>query len=349
MWGDERRGSHQAVRPGDAAARGADLMSGRDGTHPFLRRRRRGGVGGVRVDRGAALRGGACSRRWSWPRESLRRCGVQTVHQFGNVNANNLYMLQGEQAHPHGCSCRLAKVPHRFFNEPMDASAGVAMLSATAYVLPLLLVRRRPELLLGMLYVAGGVGIVAAFDLYRGSGNLDFIRYCLVASPGAYLVTVGLLSDRRGWLKHVIPAVAAVVPGIAAAARTSTSSRSSRTGGNWQWLLRLMGPRDVMVLTGHPSDLWYLELSILPSLAAAAAADPDASDDGGTGGGARFNRAGLRGRAARSRRRYQCIGGGWSVLAEFREAWLPPLAIYRGPGEASAGGPSKSPGYNAAR
>jgi hypothetical protein len=42
------------------------------------------------------------------------------------------------------------------------------------------------------------------------------------------------------------------------------------------------------------------------------------------------------------------VGNG-PPLAEYREAWLPPLAIYRGPAGASSGGPSTAPGYNAPR
>jgi hypothetical protein len=255
--------------------------------------------------------------------------GVQTVRQFGNVNANNLYMLQGEQGTPAWLLMRLAKVPHRFFNEPMDSSAGLAMLSATAYVLPMLLLRRRPELLLGMLYVAGGVGVVAAFDLFRGSGNLDFIRYSLVAAPGAYLVTVGLLSDRRGWIRHVIPAVA-LLSCLVSLPRAYLYFIPIKP--NWRGLALAgatsMGPRDAMVLTGNPSDIWYFELSyyhpapprrllILTRPMTADQAAALASAERICVVGARDPADGI-----------SALVGNGPPLAECREPWLPPLTIY---------------------
>jgi hypothetical protein len=120
---------------------------------------------------------------------------------------------------------------------------------------------------------------------------------------------------------------------------------------NWRGLAMAaansMGPRDAVILTGNPSDIWYLELSyyhpapprrllilthpITPDQAAALA-----SSERLCVVGARNDGDGI-----------SALIGDGPPLAEYREAWLPPLTIYRPRAGASSGGPSTATGYNA--
>ncbi|MGB7159613.1 MAG: glycosyltransferase family 39 protein [Tepidisphaeraceae bacterium] len=188
--------------------------------------------------------------------------GASTVRQFRNVEANNRYMIEGKDGAGARLLQRLATLPHRFFNEPMGSSAAIASLAGVTYLLPLLLLRRRPDLLLGTLYVAGGVGVIVAFDLFRTSGHLQFMRYTLVAAPGAYLLTVGLLADRRGWLRHVVPAVV-VASCLLSLGRAYKYFIPVKV--NWRAPIAaaapLLGPRDALILTGQPNTTWYLAIS----------------------------------------------------------------------------------------
>jgi hypothetical protein len=102
---------------------------------------------------------------------------------------------------------RLLNAPIRFFAEPSFRHPGpLPMIVGLVLVLPLLRVRRIPSLLLPGLWTVTWFGMIAAIDLARSTHQMDFTRYLLGASPAVYLSAAGLLSDRRGWVRHVIPA-----------------------------------------------------------------------------------------------------------------------------------------------
>jgi hypothetical protein len=103
---------------------------------------------------------------------------------------------------------RLLNAPIRFFAEPSFRNPGpLPMVVALVLFLPLLRARRIPSLLLPGLWTVAWFGMIAAIDLARSLHQMDFTRYLLGASPAVYLSVAGLLSDRRGWVRHAIPAV----------------------------------------------------------------------------------------------------------------------------------------------
>ena len=70
-----------------------------------------------------------------------------------------------------------------------------------------LLPRRRSELVLWCVWIAGTLGFVALLDLARGTSHLRFIRYIWLATPAILLIGMLLLNGMPKWLKHGIPAV----------------------------------------------------------------------------------------------------------------------------------------------
>jgi hypothetical protein len=97
--------------------------------------------------------------------------------------------------------------------------------------------------------------MIAVIDLACSMHQMDFTRYLLGASPAVYLSAAGLLSDRRGWARHVIPAAFALY------CVTSLPWTYDAPKPEWRRLGHEFGRRatsDDLVLYYTASDLsWY--------------------------------------------------------------------------------------------
>lgn len=106
-----------------------------------------------------------------------------------------------------GWTYRLLYAPIRFFAEPAFRHPGpLPMVVATLLFLPLLRLRRVPALLLPVLWMWTWFGLIAGLDLARSTRQMEFTRFLLGAAPALYLAIPALLWDRRGWMRHAIPA-----------------------------------------------------------------------------------------------------------------------------------------------
>jgi hypothetical protein len=76
----------------------------------------------------------------------------------------------------------------------------VIAIAAIAYLLPLLMLRRRPYLLLWWLWIGCEVGLVLVIDLRRHSTLLTISRYVVPAAPGLYAILAAPLPGRIGKL-----------------------------------------------------------------------------------------------------------------------------------------------------
>jgi hypothetical protein len=143
----------------------------------------------------------------------------------------------------------------------MQSSETVASVALILLALPLLRLRSCPELLLPTLYLVCGIGLVVLFDLVRTSGHMKFVRYVLVATPGAYLVVAGLLADKRGWIRHVLPAAVLL---SCALSLPRAYSYYSPVKANWRDLMAAAGPHmrpnDAVIIT-YPNPSQYLAMS----------------------------------------------------------------------------------------
>jgi hypothetical protein len=150
----------------------------------------------------------------------------------------------------------------------------VACFGAILFVLPLLLRRRRPELMLWGWWMAGAVAPALLIDLLRKWEQLDLLRYTSLAMPAFYALIAsvvgggggGAFAARRPWLRHVIPAMA-VLSCLISLPRAYEETQNPKP--DYPWLAKNFAehahPGDVLVFH-HASDrgsplLWYLAMS----------------------------------------------------------------------------------------
>jgi hypothetical protein len=140
----------------------------------------------------------------------------------------------------------------RFIAEPMTTSRAVALAGGVAYVLALLLaLRRRNEMLLWSLWLWLTVLPLLALDLARGTQHLEFVRYTLLASPALYAMLATMLADHaKSWMRHVVPALAALACALALPAAYSAWWKP-----DWRALGRAIDahvrPGDLVVFWGY--------------------------------------------------------------------------------------------------
>jgi uncharacterized membrane protein len=147
---------------------------------------------------------------------------------------------------------RFTALPVRFIAEPMTTSRAVALAGGVAYVLaPLLALRRRNEMLLWSLWLWLTVLPLLALDLARGTQHLEFVRYTLLASPALYAMLATMLADHaKSWMRHVVPALAALACALALPAAYSAWWKP-----DWRALGRAIDahvrPGDLVVFWGY--------------------------------------------------------------------------------------------------
>jgi uncharacterized membrane protein len=125
-------------------------------------------------------------------------------------------------------------------------SYGLAFL---VYLLPLLTMRRRPQLFFWWLWAICTIGFVVAVDVMRGSQFAGISRYVILASPGIYLLLSASLDRGVGKLVPLAVLFAAAVFGIA---RWQTGTAYVACTSDLGRLVReKVGARDAVIITGH--------------------------------------------------------------------------------------------------
>ena len=150
-----------------------------------------------------------------------------------------------------------AELPLRYFTESAIRPPWAGAPSAVLYLLPalLLVVRRRRDLLLWWLWLIGYAGFITASDLLRGGRTLELIRYALPASPAAYVLVAGLLSDARSrWIRHAVPALLVI------ACLAALPAAYVRNKADWRGLAQFFASRvsddDVIVVASGDRADW---------------------------------------------------------------------------------------------
>jgi hypothetical protein len=131
--------------------------------------------------------------------------------QLANLTAQNSYWYKDYTPnHGNAVLQRFACLPLRFLAEPLNdqATRSVATVAAVLYVLPWLMVRRRPQLILPATWLLLCTAPIAAMDLARGTNQLFWIKYTLMAAPAVYLILPMMITSRR--LGSLLPAAAAL-------------------------------------------------------------------------------------------------------------------------------------------
>lgn len=160
---------------------------------------------------------------------------------------------------PAGHLWRVAKwvagLPARYFYEPLSGSRTAASCAAVLYVLPFLMARRRPDLLLPGLWLVGTVAVSAGMDLTRCTWQLNVVRYTVVAAPAVYLLVAGLLADQRWLFRPVLPAMAAIACVMAIPMMYGGFQDDLRQMA--QYLDRQVGPDDTIIFAKGDMPAWF--------------------------------------------------------------------------------------------
>jgi hypothetical protein len=111
---------------------------------------------------------------------------------------------------------RAGAIPFRLLQQPLERSEWVAEAGAVLFVIPFLLLRRRPEMLLWGLVLVLPVAFLTGEELIRQTNHLNEIRYLLPSSPAVYAMLATLLIEQRNiLLRWALPALAAIGCAIA--------------------------------------------------------------------------------------------------------------------------------------
>jgi hypothetical protein len=128
--------------------------------------------------------------------------------QRQNVEPNNHWLMDLTEHPKLWTLWRFALAPAMLLNEPLNNMERVAIVGAVLYILPLILWRKRPELLLwGMMLISTPL-VLAALDMARNAKQLEAVRYTLGAAPPMYLLLAAILPERVGKLWMSLPAAA---------------------------------------------------------------------------------------------------------------------------------------------
>jgi len=134
--------------------------------------------------------------------------------QRTGVAVNNSWQIDNVPDHLWSTAQRIAVLPLRLLSETLagrspqtDNYWPIAWIAAVLYVAPLLLLRRRPDLLLWYLIFIIPVCLVAAVDLADDRRQTAIIRYTQMAGPGLYVLIAAAFSEAPARYRHLLPGV----------------------------------------------------------------------------------------------------------------------------------------------
>jgi hypothetical protein len=178
--------------------------------------------------------------------------GPSLWHQRGNFVANLNWSHEGADGSIGRTLLRAAALPVRYLVEPASGDRWIAYGSAVMYVLPALLLRRLPGLLLWWMMLLISVSAVAVADVMRSSWLIELLRYTVVAS-GAMCALLAIIIGSIG------PKLGPIVCALLAAAIGSTLAHTYNFthedyGGIGDYLRPRMTRDDALVIIEAP---WY--------------------------------------------------------------------------------------------
>lgn len=158
---------------------------------------------------------------------------------------------------------RFASLPWRQIAEPPEWSGYLPLVGVVVLLAPvaLALSRKRPEMLLWVLWFAGTVGFVAVLDLTRSTKHLVFLRYTSLAAPAMCIVIAAVAANLGGLVKHIIPAT------LVAIALVASPSAYFAEEPDWRQLGRVLDehavPGEAIVYYRGRYPQWYVEIFYL--------------------------------------------------------------------------------------
>jgi len=121
------------------------------------------------------------------------------LRQVPAIHASGLWRRDEAAGHLLQTLTRAASIPLLHLSLPLPTMTRLIRLGAVLYVLPLLLLRRRGDLLLWCMWAWAAVGQILFFDLWSGQLTAELLRYSMLATPAFIACYAALLCDRRIW------------------------------------------------------------------------------------------------------------------------------------------------------
>jgi len=104
---------------------------------------------------------------------------------------------------------RLAILPMLMLFNPQRTASPIIYASSVVLIIPVLLLRRRPQLLLWIAWFWSTVAAIAAMEQLRTTRHLQFLRYTLLATPALYAMLAEIVPPAPprmfAWLRQLVP------------------------------------------------------------------------------------------------------------------------------------------------
>jgi 4-amino-4-deoxy-L-arabinose transferase-like glycosyltransferase len=175
-------------------------------------------------------------------------CGPSMFRQrLGASGSGTTVFVDEPRGHVLRTFGRAASLPGEFLSPPQIGKEHLGPITAVICILPLFMLRRRPDLLLWTLWAPLCIAPAVAIDLVAGSSSLNHVRYTILASPAVYALLAAVTSQLRiKPLRHALPALA-VLAGAA-----TIGSQTDELRPDWRRLGEVVAgitrPGDVMVV-----------------------------------------------------------------------------------------------------
>jgi hypothetical protein len=188
-------------------------------------------------------------------------------HQRANAEQTSL-RFDRERGRGQRIVERIATTPARYIDDLLDPNPLTTQPSIRAlwlvvpvvivYLLPLLLLRRRPDLLLWIVWLIAALAPIALGDLVRQTGNLQLIRFVLLGAPAAYALIAACLQHAR-W-RMVTGALPACAIGLALLALPQKTRSLKPDYRQLVAQIRSMCTSDdAIIVAGADPGPWYLK------------------------------------------------------------------------------------------
>jgi hypothetical protein len=150
---------------------------------------------------------------------------------------------------------RAAAIPLLHLIEPMPRASQSPCWPILGYLAACALVRWRSELLLWCIWFGVSVGMLTVADLVFSLGQLEWIRYTLIASPAVFALLGASTANAPRLVRHGLPALAAMACAIAAPGAYRPAKQPWREIGAALGLAAR--PGEVLILDGRSASvLW---------------------------------------------------------------------------------------------
>jgi hypothetical protein len=158
---------------------------------------------------------------------------------------------------------RFASLPWKHLLDDYGTLGSLPIVAVVVFIVPvaLALSRKRPEMLLWVLWFAGTAGFVAALDLARSTKHLLFLRYTSLAAPAIFVVIAAVAANFGGLVKHIVPAT------LVALAALSWRGAYVAEEPDWRQLGQVLdehaAPGEAIVYYRGRYPQWYVEIFYL--------------------------------------------------------------------------------------